>query len=444
MTDTPNKHFCIVPWTHTFLSPQCERRLCCSSREEHQYISQYLDIESIADEEKKFSPLTLKEHWNSDFMKSIRKRMLKGEKIAECQICDEKHNSGGAYKHYFNKQLFPELIRTALETTKEDGETQMLPRSFDYRLDNRCNFKCRMCGDLLSSSWENEKVKNNQLGSKSDFWMKAKIKKQIVEFQSKVAYPEFKSALLNGHVEEIYWVGGEPLIWDFHWDIMNLLIEKGLSKSIHVRYNTNLSKINFNDKNLFTDILPNFKSYLILASIDATGEIGEYIRTGLNWSSWLENYKLGLSHTQKSSKNSLQMDLTITLPGLFDLDKLLKLSYDLDSKIVAKHIYAFDPSILLSPLALPRDILDSLITSVIKKCVPYITENNRSVLNALFEIKNAKTFEEQFPKTYKDGFIKGRDYLLGIEQTRKDSFTLSNIYGQNQLVLNWWKDKNEK
>ena len=28
-----NKTFCMAPWTHTYLSPQMERRLCCSSRE---------------------------------------------------------------------------------------------------------------------------------------------------------------------------------------------------------------------------------------------------------------------------------------------------------------------------------------------------------------------------------------------------------------------------
>ena len=29
-----NKTFCMAPWVHTYLSPQLERRLCCSSRED--------------------------------------------------------------------------------------------------------------------------------------------------------------------------------------------------------------------------------------------------------------------------------------------------------------------------------------------------------------------------------------------------------------------------
>ena len=38
-----NKTFCMAPWTHTYLSPQMERRLCCSSREDSQNFKQYID-----------------------------------------------------------------------------------------------------------------------------------------------------------------------------------------------------------------------------------------------------------------------------------------------------------------------------------------------------------------------------------------------------------------
>ena len=35
--DSPNKVFCTAPWTHTYISPQSERRMCCASREEHKF-----------------------------------------------------------------------------------------------------------------------------------------------------------------------------------------------------------------------------------------------------------------------------------------------------------------------------------------------------------------------------------------------------------------------
>ena len=38
-----NKTFCMAPWTHTYLSPQTERRMCCASREPAQSFKQYID-----------------------------------------------------------------------------------------------------------------------------------------------------------------------------------------------------------------------------------------------------------------------------------------------------------------------------------------------------------------------------------------------------------------
>ena len=38
--------FCVAPWTHTYVSPQGERRLCCASREEPQFQKQYIDTGS--------------------------------------------------------------------------------------------------------------------------------------------------------------------------------------------------------------------------------------------------------------------------------------------------------------------------------------------------------------------------------------------------------------
>jgi len=37
---------CMAPWTHTYVSPQTERRMCCASREPAQSFKQYIDTES--------------------------------------------------------------------------------------------------------------------------------------------------------------------------------------------------------------------------------------------------------------------------------------------------------------------------------------------------------------------------------------------------------------
>ena len=64
-----NETFCMAPWTHTYLSPQTERRMCCASREPAQSFKQYIDTGNDA---KVYKPLSLKEHLNSEQRKSVR------------------------------------------------------------------------------------------------------------------------------------------------------------------------------------------------------------------------------------------------------------------------------------------------------------------------------------------------------------------------------------
>ena len=82
------KYLCTAPWTHTYVSPQGERRLCCASREESDFQKQYLDT-GEQNPDATFNPTSLKDHWNSEYMKDIRKRMLAGEAIPQCVVCNE-------------------------------------------------------------------------------------------------------------------------------------------------------------------------------------------------------------------------------------------------------------------------------------------------------------------------------------------------------------------
>ena len=63
-------NLCMAPWTHTYLSPQTERRLCCASREPAQSFKQYIDTGNDGDNE--YKPLSFRRtlefrlhEWNS-------------------------------------------------------------------------------------------------------------------------------------------------------------------------------------------------------------------------------------------------------------------------------------------------------------------------------------------------------------------------------------------
>ena len=109
-------------------------------------------------------------------------------------------------------------------------------------------------------------------------------------------------------------------MWKIHWTAMQRVIELGYADRVFARYNSNMSRIDFYGKNLFDDCLVNFQDWQINASIDATGEIGEYIRTGLKYDEWLTNIKYARKFVKHPRQ--LQLDLTVTLPGLFDLENI--------------------------------------------------------------------------------------------------------------------------
>lgn len=420
----------MAPWTHTYLSPQTERRMCCASREPAQNFQQYIDTASGTG---KYIPITLDEHWNSEHMKSVRRRMMSGEILPECDVCNNKLLNTDVYRDYF-WHLFRHKYNNIWDTTDATGHTTMKPVSWDYRFSNLCNFKCRTCGDMLSSAWESEQRQHNMIDwtNPKNNWMIPKVKQQIEQFQSTQIEEEFSQAVEEHRVEEIYWVGGEPLMYEQHWRYMKRIVELGDGKNVYARYNTNLSRVNWRGVNLFADILAHLRDWQICASIDGTGAIGEYIRTGLRYNEWLDNFKQGVA-IQRHSRQ-MRIDFTLTLPGLFEIENIQNLAQHLGVDILAKVIFSFTPDIVLSPLVLPRYILDRVVDQTLERINP------GALRDVVANLKDRPTFQEQWPNDWEQALIKGKKRILQLEQIRQDNYTLSDILEKDAEISNWWKN----
>jgi hypothetical protein len=415
-----NKTFCMAPWTHTYLSPQTERRMCCASREPAQSFKQYIDTGNDA---KEYKPLTLEQHWNSDHMRSVRQRMMAGEELSECQVCDHKLLNTNVYRSYFN-QLFKHKVDEAYDSTDETGATTMPTVSFDYRFNNLCNFKCRMCGDMLSSSWEAESRKEKSWNENSQPWMASPLREQIKKFQDTQVVEEFTNAVETKTIKEIYWCGGEPLMWDMHWKAMQRIIELGFAKEVYVRYNTNLSRTSLKGIKLF-DLLPEFQDWQICSSLDGTGEVGEYIRDGLNYEQWLRNFKEGLAVAKTSRE--MRLDYTITMPGLLELKNMFDLSQELNTEILTKVMFTFSNDEILSPLALPKELLHTIIDEALEYMEPRATRKQRSLIDVIKNLKNRETFTAT---------KKGKERQERIDKIRRQDIT--KILAKDKRILDWW------
>jgi len=260
-----SKVFCMMPWVHTHIWPNGNAFPCCMSDSDIVYGN--------------LNDNSLEEIWNNKKYKKLRKNMLNEKESPECTRCYEMEKSNiWTLRKNTNKYYISHWDR--VETTQDDGTVEEVNMGYmDIRVSNICNFRCRTCGPELSSAWyedhsklygqppENPKMMN--IANNEKFWN------------------DLQPLLLT--VEEACWAGGEPIITEEHYKILDFWIENKM-KDVRLRYTTNFSNLYFKKKSIL-DYWNSFNDVRIAASLDAMGDRGELIRAGMEWDVIEENRK---------------------------------------------------------------------------------------------------------------------------------------------------------
>jgi hypothetical protein len=152
---------------------------------------------------------------------------------------------------------------------------------------------------------------------------------------------------------------------------------------------------------------------------------------------FLQNFRHGVE--QSRHPRQMRIDFTLTTVGLFDLENIIALADELNVELLSKVVFAFSPDILLSPLALPRTVLEPLLERIQKNIKPLITRRTQSLWDVLEHLKTRPTFEEQFPDNYRQEAKRGKTHLLKLESIRKDAkIKINDILTSD--VLDWWNN----
>jgi hypothetical protein len=128
----------------------------------------------------------------------------------------------------------------------------------------------------------------------------------------------------------------------------------------------------------------------------------------------------------------MRIDFTLTLPGLFEVGNIQRLADEFGVDVLAKVVFGFTPDIILSPLALPRKLLDKTVD----RLVP--TLPNGALQDVLQQLKQRPTFEEQWPEQWPAGLVQGKHRVLQLEQIRGDSYTLADILKEDPEIYEWY------
>lgn len=257
---TKSKVFCIYPWTHLNAGPDGQAYPCCMT-----------DFKCSVGDTKKDTLATI---WNNDSMKQLRLDMLNETPIEGCSRCYEQEKSGFVSGRISANKHHGHHITKVLETNPDGSLDQFKMVYWDIRFSNLCNLRCRSCGHIYSSQWYQDQVK-----LAGPVWA---INNQVLNYAGRTETDMWEQ--LEPHleyVEQIYFAGGEPLLMEEHYNILEELIKRGRT-DVRLIYNTNFTHTKLKDKYVF-EYWKKFDSVSVGASLDAMGPRGEYIRKGTNW-----------------------------------------------------------------------------------------------------------------------------------------------------------------
>jgi MoaA/NifB/PqqE/SkfB family radical SAM enzyme len=248
---------CLAPWVHQHVSVSGKVHLCCDAYD--------LTVGDVTAGE------SLASAWNSGAMRQARLDMLRGRQLVNCHNCYAQERLGNeSYRQYFNSRFAHRL--EALAETGEDGsldETSV--RFLDVRLSNLCNLRCRICSAAFSTRWYPESV---TLGL-------VPPDRPLRPFAVDDAWFLAQAGHLLPHLEQLHFAGGEPLLIEAHYRLLDALLERGLV-DVQLNYNTNFTRLALGSRDVLA-LWRHFRHVRVEASLDGSGARGDYMRKGQEW-----------------------------------------------------------------------------------------------------------------------------------------------------------------
>jgi len=207
---------------------------------------------------------SVKEYLQGEPLKELQQSFLENKKHPSCEYCWEAERNN----------LHTHRVRNTPSSEKTIEKVHI-------RLNNVCNFKCRMCNPNFSTTWAIENKKHKYFTFEDTDTETNAFKKDPT------LLPLLKHLISSGHLECINVSGGEPLITDANYDMLTYLIENKCT-DVQIIYSTNLSMLQYKKHDL-KDLWAKFKKVELLVSCDGWGPSVEYSRTGFSTKTFVKN-----------------------------------------------------------------------------------------------------------------------------------------------------------
>ena len=418
-----SKTFCMYPWIHLHAYPTGEAYPCCHAEMKPGIVGNCREN-------------TLEQIWVDKPMQRLRSDMLTETPHAACTRCYEKEQSGffsgrkSANKHFGHH--IKKLDTTPFELTY-----------WDIRFSNLCNLRCRSCGHIFSSNWHKDQkkvvLKSYWTNVRGPDWpeeppetmeefqqLPESVKNELVndfggEIIQHLKYVKTMPVLhysgrtetdmweqLEPHldyVEQIYFAGGEPLLMEEHYHILEELERRGRF-DVRLVYNTNFTHVKLKDRWVF-DYWKKFKSVAVGASLDDSGLRAEYIRKGTEWDQVEQNRRLMM-------ETCPEVDFYIS-PTLSILN--------------AHHLPEFHRDWVEKGLIRPQDINVNILQDPLHYRIDIATAEYKATLSDIY----SKHIE----------WLRGQDSLGRATVGFESAITFMNATDNTHLIDTFWRKTHE-
>lgn len=350
--------FCFYPFLELSVNPSGYVKPCC-------YYDGFLykDVNDINHKVPNYNNVlniqekgtTLEDVWYSDNMKLVRKQMYQGtdKEYTPCEICKRDGPSSmrvRSINSYKNNRQVLELVKKSIE---DNFHVESLPQRLELKPSNLCNLKCIMCNSYdssqiakeladLSEKYDGITVEAGRLFSADNIITKSThaahdknivapydqhiIKIKLENSTSDNAITDYSNneqlwatfCKIVPNLETLSFAGGEPTLMPFVERALTYCVESGHAEHITVFCSTNATNIN---KKLL-ELIPKFKLFEVICSIDGYGKVQEYARFPSKWPQIEKNYK-ALKQLMIHPNVKVLLNITVTALNVSNLDELL-------------------------------------------------------------------------------------------------------------------------
>lgn len=308
-----SKVFCDKPFNHNYVHPNGKMRLCCTTIQDLPTDNNY----NLFDANKH----SIDDYWNSNRMREIRRKMIAGEKIRDCERCYRQEEQGA--ESLRSTEGMDEFIIDTLP----DGTYQKSATTMQIQLGNICNLKCKMCSQMYSHM---HGMETKEIGEQDPEWLHwvkeqgANVNNWTNELGTKQEWYRSKETKLKmfGHISrnitQLVVIGGEPTLIPEFYELFEYCDQQGTLEDKNVTIVTNLTNTNPR----LTKWLPKLKKWQIWASVDGVGERTEYIRYPSKWNTILNS--LEFYRNILNENGNITLSPAVQLLNIDQLDDIVK------------------------------------------------------------------------------------------------------------------------